>query len=233
MSAQSLLMQFFWLASTALLAVVAKVMYRRGLNRDYPMFFWYAIWLGVVSPSLFVLDHGASVTARGLYLFVDWLTALGTIALRFAISAEILMNLFRSYLSRKLWPRYVTSRGLLVLFAACLNVGTLSASFDHADWLVGTFLLLDHAVAIVQCALLIPIFGLFWFSKLSARSYLFGIALGFGLLSGTQIVVSALRDRAFAGDGSMNLVMRGVCLICVVTWALYLLHPEETDRRYP
>lgn len=65
----------------------------------------------------------------------------------------------------------------------------------------------------------------------SFRSRLFGIALGFGLQSVAELVVSALQARhPGVGEGS-NLFLQIVITVVLVTWTAYFLAPEPVAER--
>lgn len=225
MYAHSHLWHYLWLAPAALLAGVALAMFRRGLHRDYPMFFLYAIWQVVFTPLLFVLDHLPSVSIRQ-YQFFYWTSELGCIVLRFAIIYEIFIVLFRPYRAVKQLVVVVIGVGLVALLVVSVVAAVPGPWAGYWDWTEGAILLLDRAVSIVQCGLLIMLFGLSWYFNLSWRSYLFGIASGFGVFSATQIAISALRAEATQAE-PLNFVIMGSYHVCVLIWTLYLLIPER------
>ncbi len=234
MYAHSPLWHYLWLAPTALLAVVAITLKLRGLHRDYPMFFLYAIWQVVFRALLFVLDH-LSVVTPYQYQFVYWVDEVGSIALRFAIIYEVFNMLFRPYRALKQLAAILTSIGLIGLLVAAVVVANYGPSASHSDQIVGSMFLLDRAVAVVQCGLLVILFVLSWYFNLSWRSYIFGIAIGFGVFSATQIVTSALLAEPDPPD-SMSFVIMGAYHVCALIWTAYLLVPERatTDvKRVP
>jgi hypothetical protein len=225
MYAHSPLWHYLWLAPPALLAGVVLAMFRRGLHRDYPMFFLYAIWQVVFSPLLFVLDHLPSVSVNQ-YQFFNTTGDLGCIVLRFAIIYEIFIVLFRPYRALKRLVVVVIGLGLVALLVVSVVVATPGPSAGYWDRSLGALLLLDRAASIVQCGLLIMLFGLTWYFNLSWRSFLFGIAAGFGVFCATRIAISALRAEATQADLS-NFVIMGSYHGCVLIWTLYLLVPER------
>jgi hypothetical protein len=230
MQAHSLLWHYLWLAPPILLAVIAVTMLRRGLHRDYPMFFSYAVWQAVFGPLLFVLDHLPSVISVNTYQTFNWVDDLGSIVLRFAIIYEIFIVLFRPYRALKQLVSGVISVGLVALLAVSVAAATPGPSAGHWDWAMGALLLLDRAVFIIQCGLLIMLFGLSWFFNLSWRSYVFGIAVGFGFFAATQIAISSLHARATQID-PLNFIAMGSYHVCVLIWALYLFVPERAETK--
>jgi hypothetical protein len=229
MSAHSLQWHLLWLASPALLAAVSAVMLRRGLHRDYPLFFLYAIWQVLFSPALFVLDHLSAVTASQFNVLL-WIDEVGSMALRFAVIYEIFTALFRPYRPLKQVVGFLTRAGLLGLLIAANAIGGWGPSAGYADRVVGTLFVLNRAVAFIQCGLLVILFVLTWYFNLFWRSYLFGIAAGFGVLSTVQIVTNSLQAES-EQPTAINFVIMGAYNICVLIWTVYFLVPERAGRQ--
>jgi hypothetical protein len=225
MYAHSPFWHFLWLAPTGLLAVVAVMMFRRGLHREYPVFFLYTLWQIVFIPLLFVLDH-LSVVTPYQYQFAYWVAEVGCIALRFAIIYEVFSVLFRPYRALKQLASILTSIGLIALLVAAAVVANYGPTAAHSDRIVGSMFLLDRAVGFVQCGLLVILFVLSWYFNLSWRSYILGIAIGFGVFSAAQIVTNALMAEP-APPESMSFLVMGAYNICALIWTAYLLVPER------
>jgi hypothetical protein len=213
------------MAPPVFLAAVVLAMLRRGLHRNYPMFFLYALWQVVFTPLLFVLDHLSSVTIPQ-YQFFYWVDEVGSILLRFAIIYEVFTVLLRPYRTLKQLFAILMSVGLIGLLLASVLVAAYGPSAAHADWIVGSMFLLDRAVAVVQCGLLVILFVLSSYFHLSWRSYVFGIAIGFAVFSATQIATSALLAEGPQSE-SMNFVIMSAYHVCALIWAAYLLIPER------
>jgi hypothetical protein len=220
----SLVWHILWLAPSALLAVVSAVMLRRGLHRDYPLFFLYGAWQVTFNPALFVFDHVSSITATQ-YQTLYWIEELGSIALRFAVIYEIFRALFRPHRALQQVVSLLTSAGLVGLMVAAAVLASIGPSAGYAEWLVGAQFVLNRAVSIIQCGMLVILFVLVRYFNLSWRSYMFGIAAGFGIFSTTQLVFSVLQ-AGWEQSASINFLIMGAYNICVLTWTAYLLVPE-------
>ena len=92
----SFLWHYLWIAPHALQIIVAVVMVRRGLFREFPVFFAYTVFQVLEEGTLFILDHSAAISgyqywcAHSVGLAID-------VALRFAIIVEIFSSVFRNY----------------------------------------------------------------------------------------------------------------------------------------
>ena len=60
----SFLWHYLWIAPHALQLIMAIIMIRRGLLREFPVFFTYTLFQAVEGGTLFTLDHIPSVTAH-------------------------------------------------------------------------------------------------------------------------------------------------------------------------
>jgi len=58
----SFLWHYLWIAPHALQIIIAIIMIRRKLLREFPMFLTYTIFQVVLEGTLFVLDHIPAVT---------------------------------------------------------------------------------------------------------------------------------------------------------------------------
>ena len=96
MQPHSFLWHYLWIAPHALQLIIAIIMLRRGLWREFPAFFAYTLFEIVEQGTLFVLDHKAAVT--GVEYWRDhWLFMAVEVPLRFATIFEIFSSVFRDY----------------------------------------------------------------------------------------------------------------------------------------
>lgn len=225
MSAHSILWHFLWLAPIVMQCLLAAVMIRRKLHREFPAYFGYTIFNFVFSSLLFWFDHADWVGAEH-YNYVQWVDDIGCIVLRFAIIQEVFSVMFRSYPALK--------RMGLVLFriaaAALLLVAIVISAYGNATDippLVQGLAILDRSVAIVQCGLLAFLFVFASYFGLSWRNFVFGIALGLGIFSSVQLATSALRAGQGTGNGVFDVFVMGTYNLCVLIWIVYAFAPER------
>ena len=119
-----------------------------------------------------------------------WLSAALNLILVFRIIHEIFLDVFKPYHALKdlgtalfKWAAFV-----LVLISAVL----ISVSPAWADPLMTSILVVQRCIAVVQCGL---VFFLLAFSRnlgVNWRRLGFGIALGFGVLSGGELLTTVL-----------------------------------------
>ena len=87
--------------------------------------------------------------------------------------------------------------------------------------------MLNRAIAMIQCGLLLLLFLFSSYLGLSWRSYVFGIATGLGIFSATQLAIAAVQAQSGLGDRFLaDFVPMGIYHVCVLVWLFYLLAPE-------
>jgi hypothetical protein len=216
---------FLWIAPHALLGVVAAIICKRRLHREFPCFFAYVLCEIVGFIVLFALYSIPSVTGEQ-YAYVYYATLLLSIALRFGVIDEVSKDLFRESQLLKMAARRLLQcvTGLLFVIAVLLAV--------YAPGDVGIVLvagsIVSRGAAMVQCGLLLSLLLFSRFLGLSWRRPTFGIALGLGVVSSVDLATYALRAEFSSATWVpyLNLGIAGTYLVCVSIWIGYLLAPE-------
>ncbi len=225
---------YLWVAPHVLQGILAFVMVRRGLHRQFPMFFLYTgfevLQCGVLlAVSQFVSDFGAvyfQVFAVGL--------AVST-AIRFGVIHELFRHFFRRYPALS-GPGRFLFRGatvLLLLIAVGLAISAPGSGVDQISRatayrsLEGTTFALDRAVTILQCGLLISLFLFSRYFGLSWRSNAFGVALGLGVFASLELATSAMRIYFPSVARVFDISNMVTYHFCVLIWMVYLMAPER------
>jgi hypothetical protein len=229
MSPYKIVSLYLWIAPHILLAVVAVLMIRRRLYREFPIFFSYTIFEFAETVVLVTMSFMPSVSRQQYYFAYLVSTAVST-ALRFGIIHEIFQNVFRNYgalsgLGRVLL-RWAT--GVLVV------LGTVAAAYaasGNLDRLIATLSVTGVAVNIVQCGLLLLLFVFSRYFALSWRNYVFGITVGLGMYAAIELVNSTIVSQ-FApvltteNYQILSFLVMGTYHVCVLVWIAYMLAPE-------
>jgi hypothetical protein len=214
-----------WIAPHVLLAVVAAVMYKRRLHRDFPFFWLYTLYEIGEFALLYSLNSIPSITGQQ-YTYAFLGTLVISIALRFGVIREVSEDLFREHQFLKEAARgsLQWARPLLAL------VGIACAVYAPGeDGVIAGLAVINRGVAIIQCGLLIFLMCFSRLLGLSWRGFAFGIALGVGVLSSVDLATYAIRAEVASEAWSMalNLITTGSYLICTLVWLGYLLAPER------
>jgi hypothetical protein len=222
-----LLTFFLWISPHALLGIVAVVVYRRRLYREFPCFFAYVLYEIADFILLFALRVVPSVTGNQ-YAYAYSATLLVSIALRFGVIDEVSKDLFRESMFLKVAAR----RALQCVTGLLLVMGVLLAAYapgDNGIRLIAGILIVNRGAAMVQCGLLLSLLLFSRFLGLSWRRPAFGITLGLGVLTSVDLAMFALRAEftSAVSVNFLNLLITGTYLVCVLTWLGYLLVPEH------
>jgi hypothetical protein len=217
---------FLWISPHVVLGVLAVVLWRRRLYREFPVFFAYVLYEIAEFILLFALYSVLGVTSKP-YACAYCATLLLSIALRFGVIDEVSKDLFRESQFLKVSAR----RALQCVTGLLLIMGILLAVYAPGNntgrWYAGVFVV-NRGAAMVQCGLLLALLLFSRFLGLSWRRPAFGIALGLGVLTSVDLAYSALRAEFTSRVGAefLNLLVTGTYLVCVATWIGYLLAPE-------
>ncbi len=220
-----LLPLLLWISPHALLGVVAAILCKRRLHREFPCFFAYVLYEIAESIMLFALRSIPSVTGEQ-YAYAYYATLLLSIALRFGVIEEVSRDLFRE----SMFLRVAARRSLRCITALLLVMGVLLAVYAPGDngvrLVAGS--VVNRGAAMVQCGLLLSLLLFSRFVGLSWRRPAFGITLGLGVLTSVDLAIYAIRTEfsSAAWVPYLNLAMTGTYFVCVLIWIGYLLAPE-------
>jgi len=231
MHGHRLLLYYLWIAPHAVLAVVAVLLLTRRLYTRFPVFFLYT-WNEIVE---FVLLFAITVIGHNqgaLYARVFLITFVISTALRFGVLQEIFNNVFREHGQVDALAR-VSLRWTTGLLLAGAVLCAIFASGQTADNLTAGLAWVGRGVAIIQCGLVLFLLLFSRLFGLSLQSYVFGIALGFGILSTVDLANWALHTRELTESmaSALDLLPTGGYHVAVLIWLGYLVVPAREILR--
>jgi len=218
---------YLWVAPHVLLGAVAGLMYRRRLQKTFPIFFTYILFEIFEFALLFtcyLVGNGLGAVYR--YAYISTL-ALST-ALRFGIIQEIFDNVFADYSNLEKLATLVMRIVTVVLIVAATvlalyNQGSVSSS------VIAGVRLLERSVTVIQVGLLLFLFIFSRMFGISWRSYTFGVAFGFAVFASAQLAewTISLLNLGEAAKNQLDLLATGSYHVCVLIWLVYLLTAEK------
>lgn len=230
MQPHSFLWHYLWIAPHALQVLIAIIMVRRRLWRDFPLFFAYTLFQIVEEGTLFVLDHNPAVSGYDYWLD-RWVFLAIEVPLRFAIIFEIFSNVFRDYPGLKRLTRLVFRGATVVLLLAAIVV-IAQAPDDGTYPILSRIHLLDLAVSMMQSGLLLLLIGFASYFGLSWGSPAYGFAFGLGIFASVRLAIEAVRVWTGPVAGHVfDFVIMATYHCAVVIWLVYSLAPETERRR--
>lgn len=221
---QQIMLDISYPLSVALLLVVAVTMFLRHLHRQAPIFFAYVVFDTVALAAIYALIL-FNENRRAWY--GAWAEEAVCILLGVAILAEIFNRMFASYAGIRRFAKVVLLWSAVVLVA----IGAFLAAFVHhvafSVPILTAFLVLDRSLRFVQLGLILSLFALSRYLHLRWKSFVFGIALGFGF--NALMLLAAWTVRIYYGQlvaGPVN-VLEGVSYSAsALIWVFYVLQRE-------
>jgi hypothetical protein len=207
-----------WFAAPTLQAAVLVCMFGRGLHRDYPFFFNYTILQVISVPALAI----ANVYSYRVYYYSYYVNLGLSILLSFAVLQEIFKDAFRPYEALRDLGVILFRWSALVVFLVGVMWAINAAHKPENGALQDAFLLADRALRLMQCGL---VFFMLLFSEylgIPHRSFLFGIALGFGLFAAiNMLVMTGASHHGILSRATLSTINSGAYLLTVMIWFAY------------
>ena len=222
---------YLWIAPHLLLLPVAALMLRRGLHKEFPVFFSYLLFEFAAFCALFSI-HVIGYRLH-LYAFPSWMnqgvdliSRTGSIALHFGI----LQELFESPVAHNPELRRTSARMLkwvsgVLIVMALLFIGSLYYS-TVGHRLVPEYATLE-SLNVAQCGLIV--FLILWHRYLGLKMapFAFGIVLGTGVTASFEPIVHAWNDSvAFRRSGIPNDLVMAAFHLTVIVW-LYFAYAQK------
>jgi uncharacterized membrane protein YsdA (DUF1294 family) len=227
LQAHSLLWHYLWIAPYALNLALGLVLWRRGLQRSYPLFFCYLIVVSIEELVLYGFDLSSAITWK-IWWCTFWAGTIAEGLLKFAVVGELFHHLLRSWPAlAKLGSNLVAGAGALLLLLA-----TLAAAFttsDYAHWLVSGGHILMQTVYIIEAGLILSLFLFAGYFRLPWERFTFGIALGFAVVWCEHLAAWAvLASRALTFRRELlDFLNMATYHVSVLVWFYYLLVPQK------
>ncbi len=209
---------YLWCAQPILQSVVAVILWRRTLHKQFPVFFLFLLAqianFAVTFPLWLVGDFKT-------YFVFFWLGEAVNAVLGFKVIHEIFLDVFRPYHTLKdLGTLLFKWAGVVMLLVSV--VVAFSNSFDQNP-LVHALTTLQRSVRIVQFGLILFMLLFSSFLGVSRKQLSFGISLGFGLFAGVELMLMALNSGGLVRTANFNLINMVSLILAILVWFGYSL----------
>ena len=207
---------YLWCAQPILQTVVAIILWRRKLHKQFPVFFTFLIAQDVNFAVIFPLWLAGNHT---MYFWLFWLGEAVNAVLGFKVIHEIFIDVFRPYHTLKdLGTLLFKWAGVVMLMVSV--VVAFSNSFDQYP-LVHAVTTLQRSVRVVQLGLILFMLLFSRFLGVSRKQVSFGISLGFGLFAGVELMLMALNSGGFVKQNNLNLINMVTLILAILVWIGY------------
>jgi len=209
---------YLWCPQPILQSVVALILWRRKLHKQFPVFFLFLLAQVANFVVIFPLWRTGNFN---LYFGFFWLGEAVNAVLGFKVIHEIFLDVFRPYHTLKdLGTLLFKWAGVVMLLVSV--VVSFSNSFDkHLLWHVLTTL--QSSVRIVQLGLILFLLLFSRFLGVSRKQVSFGISLGFGFFAGVDLMLMALHSGGFVTLKNLNLINMTAYVLAIFVWLGYSL----------
>jgi hypothetical protein len=227
LQAHSLLWHYLWVAPNVLLLVLAVLIWRRKVHKQFPVFLLFAVVVASEQLTIYVVDIIPSVSALAFWRVV-WVGLLAEALIKFGLIGEIFVRVFGLY-------PYLAKLGKLLINGvgvALVLLATMAAAYtpkDNTHWVVSGAHILEQTIYLIECGLLLSLFVFAAYFKLRWSRSAFGIALGLGISACVHLATWALMANGnFPAHYRIFLIFLNMATyhVCVLIWFYYLLVPQ-------
>ena len=223
----SLLWHYLSVAPYVFLVVLALLMWGRGLHKEFPAFFCYAIFEAAGGGILYAIDISPSVSGP-VYWWSFFFFLVIEVFVKFVVIGEVFTHLLRRYSPLgKLAKVLISAVGIILVFTA-----TIIAAYANPTsfWLISATRILGRSVNVVLCGLIVFIFVFAAHFHLRWPRPVFGITLGFGIVASAYLAHWALMADWLLGQKSylLDFVIMAMYQVCVLIWFYYLLVRQKS-----
>jgi hypothetical protein len=225
-------------AEFLLSAGLAFVFWKKGLHRRFPAMGAYLALRVVSTPALtflllgqmgrLVATHQFERTSAQCYFFTYWAVYAISAILLYFICVEVFRSALSSLPGLKKLGVMIFRWAMLVSVIVTFS----SLSFTHR----GILIIPDAAYGLMRSVSILELcvlaFLCLWMNalRLSARDVAFGIALGFGVMSSNDLIVSLFLARFASLTAPLQFVYEAVILLSLGTWIAYCALPEPVRK---
>ena len=206
-------------------------MWKRGLQRQFPAFFVFAVFSAIAQLSVYTADILPSVTAENFWR-VDWVCLIVEGPLKFALVAEIFARVFGPYASiARLGTISIRTVGAVLVFTSAIIAAY--APQNGSFGIVSGAHQLDQTIYLIETGLLLFIFVFSYYFNLLPGRQTFGIALGLSISATVHLATWAIMANSKVPNSvryHLDFVNMGTYQLCVLVWYYYLLVPGNVRQ---
>ena len=216
-----------WGSQPALQTLVAGVMFRRRLHKEFPAFFAFTVTQIAIFAIEFPVHQWAGYAA---YFYTYWIATALNLAFAFKIIHEVFVDVFRPYHALKDLGTALFKWAALVMLL--VSVVLVSTSPGWQDPLAQTVLVVQRCVRVIQCGMVLFLLAFCKHLGISWQRQSFGIAMGFGLVAGVELFTYALYSGGHIHGDATNLTNMTTYNLGIFIWMYYAFRNRQ-DFRVP
>lgn len=217
---------YLWIAPHVLLAIFAVCLFRRGLQRQLPIFSSYVVFECIQFIALFIISMHSPfprVIYRWVLVVGAGISSILELGVIYELANELLFS--RSSMAPILRRTFRATLAVLVMGAA---IGAGSFSDISLERVTNLFQAVDFSSNLIEAGMVLALFVFARMSKVSWRNCIAGIALGLGVSACIDLVSAALRaGLGKSAFGVVDITQMASFHVSVIIWliALFLADP--------
>jgi hypothetical protein len=225
----SFLWHYLSVAPCVFLVVLAFLMFKRGLHKEFPAFFCYVVFEAAGGSAIYALD--VSPISGTIFWWCYFLFLIIEAFVKFVVIGEIFTHLLRRYppLGR-LGKLLISGVGIILIFTA-----TIIAAYANPTtfWIISAARILGRSVSVVLCGLILFLFLFASHFRLNWQRSVFGITLGLGISASVYLAHWAIMADWLFGQKSylLDFVIMATYQLCIMIWFYYLFTPQKIAPR--
>ena len=219
-----------WYAQALLTATVVLLMWRKRLLHEIPCFTLYLFFELISFPINFVLIHGK-------YRYYFWgasLLELGSMVLVLLTLKQLYLRAMQDFAGFRAFGDAAFKLGTVAMAVSAVAASLLIGFQERSAVMIFRFTL-EEILYTVTIGFVILLTLTARYLGVRFGGLLFGIALGFGLEAGLNLLSVSIRHSFNFAAGSWIQVMIPLSSAAVtrVIWVAYVLLPKRADHRVP
>jgi hypothetical protein len=218
-----------WVAHPAMESVLAAIMVKRKLHKQFPVFFTYILWQIVNFLILFPL-YKKGAGWYDVYFYVYWLGTAVSLGLGFKVIHEIVLSVFQPYHALKDLSTILFRWAALVMLLVALVVAASNAGANVSP-ITQAVVTGQRCVRVVQCGLILFLLVFSKYLGISWKQHSLGIALGFGGYATIELGAFALFAGGQIRTPTVGAIEAATYTLAICVWIGYavLRAPERED----
>lgn len=226
----SLLWHYLWVAPNLLLGVLASILWKRGLQREFRSFFLYALFQLAQWLAAYSMDLLPSVSAEAFWQ-VYWGSVVIESVLVFLLISDIFANVLGKYEALAHFGKLLIRWGGGLLIVTATGVAAY-APVQNLYLPIHATHILEEAMYIVVSGLMLLLFTFTAYFKLAWADRVYGIGLGLGLSACVHLATWAIlvnRTVTHSTRNIFDLINMATFHVAVLVWFYYLLAPQKVQ----
>jgi hypothetical protein len=215
-----------WVLQTIIQVIIAAVLYRRKLRKEFPAFFTYIC----AQIAIFCVQVPAFYHAppdSSLYFNIQWVASALNLVLAFRIIHEIFVDVFKPYHALKDLGTALFRWAAIIM--VLVSVALIAVSPSWEDPLMNSLLVVQRCVRVVQCGLVIFLLAFCGNLGVNWRRFSFGVALGFGFISASEMITTALYSGGRISVPTVTLAIFATYNAGLLIFLFYSLSNRRSD----